>query len=186
MTRALQLVPTRKHIALQGAGATLKQMSLLLLFICNAQVASAQQANTAGAASSADNTRQFSISEAIGNFFAWYFIAVRFEPDYCKALGVDMSLFVKAYKSVNRDAYWAATNALRVEYKGARDEDYLFETFAPLRETAVANWNDTATRQKVTPKTLCENVQQNADYFASVEAYSKLHPDKLKVLQEVR
>jgi hypothetical protein len=124
---------------------------------------------------------------AIGSFYGFYFNSVKFNPDYCKSLGVDVAAYVKAFKAVNQDAYWAATNALRIDSKGSKDEDSIYQQMAPtLSDMARKGWDDTAAKNHITPRKLCQNVSENADFFASTEIFSKRHPEQMKTLQDAK
>ena len=128
-------------------------------------------------ASTSDKTERLAF--AIGNFFGFYLINVESKANYCRELGVDISPFIIAFKSVNHDIYDKASSL--AAKNGLTENGMLFKMQQQLVDLTYKLMADQAQVQSITTTAVCERLR---DYGARdpMLGYEKSNPSVYQML----
>ena len=119
---------------------------------------------------------------AIATFFSFYSINADTRMNYCRGLGVDISLFIIAFTQANLDVYTKAV-ALGATYQVTENA-----VFFEAERTAVAvmdkNMAERAAADHITTTELCDWIRYNPEIMASSLIFSMIRPDIYKMLMD--
>lgn len=111
-------------------------------------------------------------------FSGFYYVNVKARKEYCDNLGVDISLFISAFKSVNSAEYKIMQSI------GALPASELNKLDAQFKSTVNQAMIDASNQYKMTTTQVCEAFQENADAVAKEISFKILVPSAYAALHE--
>jgi hypothetical protein len=119
---------------------------------------------------------------AISGFFGFYLINTDIRLNYCRELGVDISLFVTAFTHANQDVYDKA-KLLGATYDVSENR-VLFKLEPSLADMISKSMAEQAEAAGTTTAELCERIRYNPEVMASGLVFSRSKPDIYKLLMD--
>lgn len=107
-------------------------------------------------------------------FWGFYFINVRERPKFCRELGVNIQLFVKAFEKINTNEF---SKAKSIYVRSSTDENKVYDLIkSQMHKMILQDMNDYAMENKVSLKEACTLIAENADYWGKEMRLSKVQP----------
>lgn len=125
---------------------------------------------------------------AADQFIGFYMVNVRTRPDYCKALGVDISPFTNEFIAQHKDLY-AKSRMIhaRSPYAPDKIENEMFKQLQPTFKKTIQDDLALAAKQNnATEKDVCEAFASNGKEMAAEMHLSKLAPALYQAMVEAK
>lgn len=124
---------------------------------------------------------------AADQFIGFYMANVRTRPDYCKALGVDISPFTNEFIAQHKDLY-AKSRMIHARSPYATDKiENLFKQLQPTFKKTIQDELALAAKQNnATEKDVCEAFASNGKEMAAEMHLSKLAPALYQAMVEAK
>ena len=111
---------------------------------------------------------------AAAMFWGFLFVNTRERAEFCREQGVDIQPFVSAFEQAHANQIAKAKSILA---RTATDEEKLYTEIEPLlRKAVVQDMNDIATAKKISLKSACQFISNNALALAGDMHISKVQP----------
>lgn len=125
---------------------------------------------------------------AADQFIGFYMANVRTRPDYCKALGVDISPFTNEFIAQHKDLYSKSRMIhARSPYAPDKIENEMFKQLQPTFKKTIQDDLALAAKQNnATEKDVCEVFASNGKEMAAEMHLSKLAPALYQAMVEAK